>query len=72
MKIEITQTIDVPDKLICHHNRQECLGITKEEGMEDNARVCAYFNKIVWWSDKAGFFLRCKDCIEAQRKYLEG
>ena len=30
------------------------------------------FNRIVWWSDRAGFFLRCKDCIEAQRAYLEG
>lgn len=67
MKIEVKQTIEVPDKLICRN----CCALTSvPEG--DNLRVCSHFNKIVWWSDRAGFFLRCKECIEAQRAYLEG
>lgn len=66
MKIEVKQTIEVPDKLICRN----CAGLTKVPE-SDNHRVCSYFNRIVWWSDRAGFFLRCKDCIEAQRAYLE-
>lgn len=70
MKIEVTQTIDVPDKLICSGNRQICSGLTTVPEAE-NYRVYAYFNRIVWWSDRADFFVRCADCINAQRKYLE-
>lgn len=67
MKINVKQAIEVPDKLIC----TKCAALTRvPEG--DDHRVCSYFNRIVWWSDRAGFFLRCKDCIEAQRAYLEG
>lgn len=71
MKIEVKQTIDVPDKLICATNKHICIGLTAVKEADD-AKVCSYFNKYVWWSDRAGFFLRCKDCIEAQRAYLEG
>ena len=70
MKIEVKQTIDVPDKLICG-GRCACSALTSVPEAE-NYKICAYFNRIVWWSDRAGFFVRCADCIEAQRKYLEG
>lgn len=71
MKIEVKQTIEVPDKLICACAKSVCSALTTVPEAE-NYKICAHFNRIVWWSDRAGFFVRCADCIEAQRKYLEG
>lgn len=70
MKIEVKQTIDVSDKLICSGSIQTCPSLIVVPNAEKHM-VCAYFNRIVWWSDRAGFFVRCEDCVNAQREYLE-
>ena len=68
MKIKISKDINVPDKMICHYGRSVCNALTETENM--NVRVCANFNDYCWWSKKAGFYVRCKQCIEAHVKYL--
>lgn len=72
MKIEVKRQIDVPDKLICMNGKSACSALTATRAGDENGRICAHFNRFVWWSDKAGFYVRCVDCIEAQRMHLEG
>lgn len=69
MKITITREIDVPNNMTCVNGRNICSALTDIK--EKDMRVCSNFNQYLWWSDKAGYFLRCPACIEAQRKYLE-
>lgn len=68
MKIRISKNIEVPDKMICHFGRRQCSALTETQNM--NVRVCANFNDYCFWSDKAGYYVRCKSCIEAHLKYL--
>ena len=72
MKIKETRVIEVPDKLICHFGRRQCDALHEaEDGMRcGDMLLCANFNKYVRMSAEAGFYVRCKDCIDAQTKYL--
>lgn len=71
MKIRIEREIEVPDKLICHHGRcRECYALTQMHDTPSEFRRCAYFGSYVKWSDKAGFFVKCDDCIKATMDYL--
>ena len=70
MKIEVNRTIDVPDKLICHSGRSNCPALNEIPDVNEDFRMCANFNSVVKWSNTAGFFVRCPQCIEAQVNYL--
>lgn len=70
MKVKITQEMDLPKTLICHEGRHDCYALTEVDGVSNDFRRCAYFGSYVKWSDEAGFFVRCKSCIEAHMKYL--
>lgn len=70
MKIKISKEINVPDKMICHYGRSSCEALT--ETQNTNVRICANFNDYCFWSDRAGFYVRCKQCVDAHVKYLIG
>lgn len=72
MIIKTTRELDVPDKLICHHGRRECGALTESDGPGKGYKLCANFNHYCFWSDRAGFFVRCPECIEAHVGYLRG
>lgn len=70
MKITITREIDVPKELICNYGRSgKCNALTDTDS--EDIKLCANFNSYCYWSDLAGYFLRCKNCVDAQRKYLQ-
>ena len=68
LKIKMTKEIEIPDKITCQYSRAVCSALTNTENMK--VRVCANFNDYYFWSDKAGFYVRCKQCVDAQIKYL--
>lgn len=70
MKIKTTRLLDIPDKLICHHGRRECSALVETEGPGSKIRMCANFNHYCFWSDRAGYFVRCPECIDATLDYL--
>lgn len=70
MKIKISKEIVVPDKMTCEYGRSVCNALT--ETPNQNVRVCANFNDYCFWSDRAGFYVRCRQCLEAHMRYLRG
>jgi hypothetical protein len=72
MKIKVNQEIDVPDKMICHYGRSQCVGLCEGANLREGFNLCANFNRVVRWSDKAGFYVRHEECIQAHMDYLYG
>lgn len=70
MKIQISKEINVPEKMICHYGRSSCEALA--ETPNPSVRICANFNDHCFWSDRAGFYVRCKQCVDAHMKYLRG
>jgi len=74
MKIKINREIEVPDKMICHSGRCDCPALEQIEnksGYEKYAH-CKNFNGVVFWSDKAGFYVKNRACIDATLDFFHG
>lgn len=75
MKIKINREIEVPDRLICTGSRSECSALYRisDEGtiIRDYAH-CRNFNQNVFWGDNAGYFVKCRACIDATLDHFHG
>lgn len=78
MKIKINREIEIPDGFTCSKNcgaNRECWAlhkITKRDGSISEVAHCRNFNDTVIWADKAGFFVKSRECIDAALDYLNG
>lgn len=73
MKITVKQVINVPNKLICHYGGRRCNGLTEIAGDSNpSMKLCAYFNQYVWQGANSPYYVRCRDCINAQLDYMNG
>jgi|GEM_PF-5902038 hypothetical protein len=78
MKINIEREIEIPDGLVCVKNcgsNRECWAlhkITKTDGSISEVAHCRNFNDSVKWSDRAGFYVKSRECIDASLEYFYG
>lgn len=68
--IKETREIEIPDGFVCS-GRRTCTALTTIENAS-KTRVCSYFNRYVRWSDNAGWYQKCEECVNATMQYLAG